>query len=323
MKEGIVLNNKEIKIKTIDINEYSKIIQENNILNLPIYMDSTAIKFYDNLEIIKILKGENIVALYAYPLFINGEEKWVKRKYRFLPYSSPIFIADLNKIRRKKICYEIYKYIFQKYEVVYIPLSPDFEEITSIQALGAIVEARSTNVIDNKLLLKNLDTKLRNHINHASKTIKIVINRDAQNFNFNIAIKGKDDEKEKRKLMAINLINENKGIVINAYEEDKNIAGAIVIYDNKYAYLLHTWQNESTIRGCIPLIIYNAINWCFDNLHIKYFDFEGSVIQSIDDFFSTFNTKSLLYPYIHFAKTKKNYEDILSRSINIPGRKIK
>ena len=306
-------------IELIDLNEYKKIVKENKI-DLPIYMDASTIQFYEKLEIIKVCKGEKVVSIYAYPLFKTGEELWVKRVYRFLPYSIPVFLYKCNTLERKKICYEIYKYIFNKYDVVYMPLSPNFKNIAAIQALGGFIEERGTNVIKNRIDYKNLSSKLRNHINHAKKSVTMKITMDSSKFNYKEAIKGRQDEKKKRSELAQFLVNSKKGIIINAYEDETNIAGALVVYDTKRAYLLHTWQNANTTRGTIPLIITEVINWCFNNLNIKTFDFEGSVIDSIDDFFESFNTEIEMYPYIHYAKNKNNFISIIERSINIIGR---
>lgn len=315
-----MLNN-EISIVKIDINEYKNIILKEKIKNIPIYMDPDSITYYNAIEILKINKGFKLIALFAYPLFYKGEEIWVKRDYRFLPYSSPLFLIELDTLHRKKVCYEIFKYIFKEYNVVYIPLSPDFKDISVIQYLGGFVEARNTNMLGKKLTYSDLNSKLRNHIFHAEKKVNIKIDRDISKFKFDIAIKGNEEEQEKRKNMAINLIKKDKGIIVSAYENEIVVAGAIIIFDNKYAYLLHSWQNENTPRGSIPLIIFNAINWCFDNLPIQYFDFEGSVMRTIDDFFTTFNTEVITYPYIHFAKEKENLRNIISTSINIKGRR--
>lgn len=307
-------------IEEISLNEYTKIINEKNTY-VPIYMQPDAIKFYKKVEIIKICKSNNIVALYAYPVFQAGEELWVKREYRFLPYSSPLFFDEYDTLELKKICYEIFKYMFQKYKVTYIPLEPNFKSISSIQSLGGFIEERSTNIVQEKIDFVNLSSKLKNHIRHAEKTVKIDITQDCNEFNYESAIKGNEEEQYNRKKMARFLVKKKKGVIVNAYENGENIAGALIIYDMKSAYLLHTWQNIDTTRGTIPLIIYKAINWCFENLKINTFDFEGSVIDSIDDFFATFNTKISVYPYIHFAQESDDLIKIIKRSINITGRK--
>lgn len=308
-----------MKIENINIYEYKKIIYDKKI-DLPIYMEPDAINFYEKTEFIKICKGNNVIALYAYPLYKTGEELWVKRNYRFLPYSAPVFLYDASTLERKKICYKIYKYLFNKYDVVYIPLSPNFESITAIQSLGGFVEERATNIIKHKIYYEDLNSKLRNHINHSKKTVSIKISKNFEDFKYENAIKGNQDEKVERTKLAQFLIKSGKGIIINAFEKEINIAGAVVIYDTKRAYLFHTWQNEDTTRGTIPFIIMEAINWCFDNLNIETFDFEGSVIDSIDDFFVSFNTEIEMYPYIHYAKEKSDFFDIVERSRNIVGR---
>lgn len=308
-----------MKVEKIDINEYRKIITEKK-LDLPIYMNSDAINFYEKLECIKVCKGNNIIALYAYPVYKAGIEQWVKREYRFLPYSTPVFLYKVRTLERKKICYEIYKYLFNKYDVVYMPLSPNFESITAIQSLGGFIEERATNIIKHRVNYEDLNSKLRNHINHSKKSVNIQITKNYNDFKYENAIKGCKEEKIKRTKLAQYLIKSGKGIIVNAFEKEINIAGAMVIYDTKRAYLFHTWQNKDTIRGTIPFIIFEAINWCFDNLTVDTFDFEGSVIDSIDDFFASFNTEIEMYPYIHYAKEKNNFINIMERSINIVGR---
>lgn len=308
-----------MKIENINIGEYKKIICEKKI-DLPIYMNPDAINFYENLEFIKMCKGNNIIALYAYPLYRTGTEQWVKRDYRFLPYSAPVFLYNTRTLERKKMCYEIYKYLFNKYNVVYMPLSPNFKSITSIQSLGGFVEERATNVIKHRIDYGTLSSKLRNHINHSKKFVNIKITKNFVDFKYENAIKGSQIEKIKRTELAQFLIKSGKGVIINAFEKEINIAGAIVIYDTKRAYLFHTWQNKDTIRGTVPFIIIEAINWCFDNLSIETFDFEGSVIDSIDDFFASFDTEIEMYPYIHYAKEQIDFINIIERSINIVGR---
>ena len=143
---------------------------------------------------------------------------------------------------------------------------------------------------------------------------------DPTKFRFDIAIKGTAQEINNRSKMAINLIKNRNGKVFTAFKNNKAIAGVIIVFDYNSAILLHSWQNKDTERGTIPYLIYYAILWCFKNLNIKYFDFEGSVIKTIDDFFAEFNTEILIYPYIHFGKNKDELFKIIDRSINIDGR---
>ena len=135
-----------------------------------------------------------------------------------------------------------------------------------------------------------------------------------------LQLKGTAQEINNRSKMAINLIKNRNGKVFTAFKNNKAIAGVIIVFDYNSAILLHSWQNKDTERGTIPYLIYYAILWCFKNLNIKYFDFEGSVIKTIDDFFAEFNTEILIYPYIHFGKNKDELFKIIDRSINIDGR---
>ena len=55
-------------------------------------------------------------------------------------------------------------------------------------------------------------------------------------------------------------------------------------------------------------------------MKIKYFDFEGSVINEIDDFFSNFNANIVNYPYVIYSNNKEQFYNLINRAINIEGR---
>lgn len=305
-------------VKSINEFEYSKIIKKIN--DIPLYMNINAIKFYEKNEFVKVTKGNEIICLFAFPLYKNNNgDIWVKRNFRFLPYCSPLFLKKLDTIHYKRVIYELFKYIFQKYSVVYLPLDPSFKYISSLQNLGAFIECRSTNIVKSNFE-SQLNSKVKNHINHAKKIVSITEDDNYKKFRFDIAIKGTAQEINNRSKMAINLIKNRNGKVFTAFKNNKAIAGVIIVFDYNSAILLHSWQNKDTERGTIPYLIYYAILWCFKNLNIKYFDFEGSVIKTIDDFFAEFNTEILIYPYIHFGKNKDELFKIIDRSINIDGR---
>ena len=67
-------------------------------------------------------------------------------------------------------------------------------------------------------------------------------------------------------------------------------------------------------------MIFKAMDVSFNQKKIRYFDFEGSVIDEIDDFFSSFNGTIITYPYIIYSKDKAKMNELINRSINIEGR---
>lgn len=303
-----------LKIETIDETKYFNILKLNNI-DIPIWSDKEAVKIYKEKEIIKVYNNSETIAVFLMPLNNNG----VRREYRYFPYVSPIFLKEESILKKKEILKLIFNYIFNKYDYCFIPLHPDFNVISSISSEGGFVEMRHTHIATSKINLSTISSKLRNHIKSASQKVTIEISNSYKEYDFNEAIKGNEDEIVKRAALARKLLDNGKAITIIAKNNKKVVAGLVIMYDSNWAYLLHSYQDK-TIRGVIPLLIYNAINYSFDNTTIKYFDFEGSVIDEIDDFFSSFNVNLVTYPYLIEAKNESKFFELIKRSINIEGR---
>ena len=303
-----------MSISMISSNEYLDILHKNNI-SIPIYSDIEAIEVYSNKELIKVVENEKVLAVLLIPIDNFG----VRREYRYFPYINPIFINVDNNLTKKKVLKYIFNYLFNKYDYSFIPLHPSFKLISSIQSEGGFVEMRHTHVTKSKLTIESLPAKLRNHVRNALKQVKVEISQDYTNYSFDKAIRGKEEEIAKRSKLAKKIIDNGKGIVITGTVNGEIKAGIICIYDKEWAYLLHSY-NDKTIRGIVPLLILKTTEYLFENKGIKFFDFEGSVIDEIDDFFSSFNVEIINYPYIIAAKEKDVLYSLIERSMNIEGR---
>ena len=179
---------------------------------------------------------------------------------------------------------------------------------------------RHTHIVNKKMIFEELNPKLRNHIKNAKKKVELIIDTNYQDYDFSEAIKGSKEEQDERTKLAKKIIDNNNGYVVKVKFENQVIAGLIIVFDNEWAYLLHSYQKKGVVRGAVSYMIFSAIDYAFDVIKVKYFDFEGSVIDEIDDFFSSFNADIVTYPYIIFSKTKDGFEKLINRSINIEGR---
>lgn len=303
-----------MKIFTINEMEYINLLR-NNIKNIPIWTDLEVLNCYEEKELIKVCKGDNVLAIFLIPLNNNG----VRRKFRFFPYCMPIILSNTNNMKKKEIYKLIFNYIFSKYDYTFIPLHPEFKIISSISSEAGFVEMRHTHILENSSKTIEFNSKLKNHIRSAEKKVLINLDCDASTFDYDLAIKGTEEERNERSILAKKLLDSKKSFLVKAIYNNEIIAGIQVIYDNEWAYLLHSYQKEK-IRGTIPLLINTAIIECFNNLNIKFFDFEGSVIDEIDDFFSSFNTKVITYPYVIHANSEEKFLELIKRSKNIKGR---
>lgn len=310
-----------LDLKIISSKEYEEDLK--NISDIPVWLDPISIRIYENKEIIKILLDNEPLVYYVVPFYYEDGKKWAERKYRYFAYLSPYFVKKCPNKKRKEAIYLIFNYIFSNYDYMYMPLHPSFTEISAIQGMGAFMESRHTHVLRNVMNLDELDSKLRNNIKSASKKLKITIDYDSSKFNFDIAIHGTKEEQECRKKNALNLLKHHKAIIFTGYYEGKPIIGNMVTFDNEWVYGLHTWQVDKVPRGSGPYIIYSISKWAFEEKGLKYFDFEGSVMQSIDNYFCNFNAEQIIYPYIHFGKTKKELDELIEISRNIDGRLFK
>ena len=310
-----------LDLKIISSKEYEEELK--SVSDIPVWIDPISIRIYENKEIIKILLDNKPLAYYVVPFYYKDDKKWVERKYRYFAYLSPFFVKKCPNKKRKEAIYLIFNYIFSNYDYMYMPLHPSFTEISAIQGMGAFMESRHTHILRNVMNLDELDSKLRNNIKSASKKLKIIIDYDPSKFDFDIAIHGTKEEQECRKKNALNLLKHHKAIIFTGYYEGKPIIGNMVTFDNEWVYGLHAWQIDKVPRGSGPYIIYSISKWAFEKKGLKYFDFEGSVMQSIDNYFCNFNAEQIIYPYIHFGKTKKELDELIEISRNIDGRLFK
>ena len=308
-----------LKLKNISVEDYTKEINKLDC-NIPVWIDPISIKCYENKEIIRIDLDEEPLAYYVIPFYELNGKLWCERKYRYFAYLSPFFIRNCPNKKRKEAIYMIYEYIFKKYNYMYMPLHPDFTEISAIQGLGAFIESRHTHILTSTLNLNNLDPKLRNNIKSASKKLTITVDYDASKFNFDIAIHGSKDEQIARKNHALNLLRNHKAIIFTGYYDGKPIIGNMVTFDDEWVYGLHAWQVDKVPRGSGPFIIYSISKWAFEEKKLKYFDFEGSIMLSIDNYFCNFNAKQIIYPYIHYGSNKNEMYELIDISHDIEGR---
>ncbi len=313
------MNCDKLNLEIIDYEKYKEDLSKLD-KNIPVWIDPITIKCYEEKEIIRVKLENEPLAYYVIPFYDLNGKKWAERKYRYFAYLSPFFIRKCTNKKKKEAIYLIFKYIFSKYNYMYMPLHPSFSEISSIQGLGAFVESRHTHILRNTLDLNKLDSKMRNNIRSAAKKLKITIDYDSSKFNFDIAIHGTEEEKKCRKEHALNLLKNHKAIIFTGYLNDEAVIGNMVTFDDEWVYGLHAWQVDKVPRGSGPFIVYSISKWAFETKKLKYFDFEGSIMLSIDDYFCNFNAEQIIYPYIHYGCTKKEMLELIDISHDIVGR---
>lgn len=309
-----------ILIKSVNTKDYLNITKhlDNEI---PIWLSPKFIGVYKEKIILLALKADKIIGIWIIPLIIQDGLKFARRQYRFFPYSSPV-IFESDNLKRRMITDKFFECMCKKCNLVSLPMSPNFKDLAILQGHQVFIEWRHTYILSHPIDISKIDSRLRNHIKSAQKSIQVCIGEKSNYFNFNIAIKGNLEEKKQRKKLALNLLKNRQAIIIAAKTGKKICAGIFLAFDKETVYFLHSWQEEKTPRGTISNLIFEAINWAFNTKKMKYFDFEGSVIQSIDYFFCGFNADIVPYAYLHWTKDKTKFYSLINKSINIEGRLI-
>jgi len=309
-----------ITISEVSSDDYSQTVKSIET-KLPLWLLPKYISCYEEKLILKAMSGNELRAVWVIPISTIDGVRIAKRKYRFLPYVTPL-ILESDNLKRREITSKLFEYLTGKCNSVYLPFDPEFKDLSAIQSHGALVEWRNTHLLYQPLVFENLCGSLKNNIRSANNYIEIKTEKDPEKFRFDIAIKGEGNERISRKELAEKLLKNDHAIIINATKKSKTCAGILLAFDQKTAYMIHTWQLDETPRGTISALIFEAVNWTFNVKKLKVYDFEGSVINNIDYFFSSFNADIVPYGFIHWSASKAGLDNLIERSLKIDGRVI-
>lgn len=312
-----------MNVSLLELSDYIKVedrFDNNQKILLPIWLKSVYLKHYQDIKVFVVENKAKVLGIWAIPLTSYNDQVVVKRKYRFFPYCSP-FIFEKDNLKRRSITRKFVEEIIKNFELISLPMSPEFNDLAWFQARGAFIEWRHTHILKEKINITKLNSRLRNHINSAQKNVIISKNK-INDFDFNKAIIGSENEVVNRENLAKELFINKDAVIFLAKSGSKITAGLFIMLDRNKSYLLHSYQNKQSPRGTMSYLIYKSINWIFNN-GFNLFDFEGSVIQSIDTFFSGFNAKITSYGYVHWSNNQDRLGELIDTSINTEGRIVK
>ncbi len=306
----------ELNILCVEQEAYEKIYNELNIFNVLYAPDY--IKIYKNYDILIATDKSKIEGIWILPLCKRDDKLGVEREYRFLPYCAPL-IFEKSNLKVREVMAGFIEYMMQKYQYIEIPLEVGLNNISIIQAHGAFIEWRHTHVVNRGEL--KLSSRLKNHISYAHKNTQVILDDNISNFNFDIAIRGNENELNRRKDFAHQIYRNGQGFIVSVKDlNGEYVGGIFTLLNNKVAYWMHTWQTALSPRGTIAYLVKSAMDYLFEQKHIETFDFEGSVIKNVDYFFSGFDGTIIPYGYIHWSKEKKLLQQLIEESIGIEGR---
>lgn len=147
--------------------------------------------------------------------------------------------------------------------------------------------------------------------NELTQDIEILTNLIEQSSNH----KKLDNLELKRKIMDC-FVSKHNSITSVSYKNGKPIAAAFCLHDRTTAYYMFSgYDREDRHHGAGPLTIWNCITEA-KRRGLKYFDFDGSVVPELENYFRGFGGN--LVPFFRIAKI--NY--LLKLGILISGKSL-
>lgn len=244
------------------------------------------------------------------------------------PYSG-IWIAPLSSTKKetftkktKNIIDYLVRQIPKNLALYTQSFHPDFTNALPFYWEQYSLTFRYTFVIKNleNWTLNEVAANIRNKIHKASKTLTAALSEDKQTLYDLVAdiMNAKNMKLSLTREMFYALddavVRYRSRKIIAVTDQNGHIhAATYIILDGDTAYMMLLGSDRQTrVNGAVPLAIYHSINEV--KSHVKKFDFEGSMLESLFDLFSGFGGD--LVPFIRVFKTKNLFWDILYRLKN-------
>ncbi|MBR4791752.1 MAG: GNAT family N-acetyltransferase [Treponema sp.] len=299
----------------------------NSLFEQPWWLDIVAPHSWN--EILVKDDAENVIGRMPY-VFDNKTVYIPKLTQNIGIWISPEFKNDYGK--QKQIINEIFLQL-EKYQKIEIALNPNNEYVLPFRWLGfSIVPSftyRIEDLSNTELLYQNFNKTAKKNIKSANN--KVTINNKT-NINHLLDMLDKTFEVQKRKNpMDKELVkrivetcdSNGNGFYSEAVDKEGNIHScAYFVYDDQVCYyLLGATDSAFRSSGAQSLVIWDGIQ--FAATHSKIFDFEGSMVEGIENFFRQFGGKCI--PYYRIRKGSffdELYESLKPRIKKIMGYKI-
>jgi len=214
------------------------------------------------------------------------------------------FAPDIKASKQQKYIEELVK-LLPKNSSFDIMLDPSNDYFLPFRWLGFKVSPRITyrftDVSDIEAVRAKYDKTVRKNIKSARNKVEIIEEDNVDNL-YAMLVKtfqhqGRNCPHKKEFINSIfEACNAHDGAkVITAIDKDGNVhASSLFVYDEKTCYYLIAGA-DPTFRasGAQTLVLDSGIE--FASKHSKAFDFEGSMIEGIENFFRRFGADRVLY----------------------------
>jgi hypothetical protein len=254
---------------------------------------------YERIATVIALRGEALVGLWRVPLTTEGGVVHARRELRLTPYCAPWLASD-HPQRRRHVVIAMLQLLQERVESIDLPMAPGFVEVTGALETGVDVTWRHT-----RMLLRDPDWRLRyspkarNHVRAGRASTTIRIDWSPEPFDFD---RGVTTQSAARRRFAGVLHRHLSICCLTAVARRGSKAGQVLMAaDDHTSYLLHSWFDRSGPRGVTSALVDAALCVAFEDLGVEQFDFEGSVLPSVDEFMSGFGAEASPYPQLRWS----------------------
>lgn len=310
-------------IKELDIKDtaYAALVAEQSVFNSPQWLSA----YGENLRLLGLYNNDQ--KLFG-AFFIYVEKKAGLTRYRSAPYTPHcgLFFQNPSKNRssinsfNKEVIEEIVTYLGSKKPgLLTLAFPTRFNDMQYFNWSGYKVIPNYTYQIDlsqsMEEIAKEFDPKNRNIIGKVEKEDYVIsdsCNKETL-YDFlknSLGAAGARVYPDLLKTIVCNYSDPDNSFVFTLKNKEGQISSAVMcIYDKHAAYYLLAGNNrEHMINGANNLLVYKSIAKAKD-LGCKLFDFEGSMIKSVEKFFRSFGGQ--IVPYYTVNKGRFLIEAVL------------
>ena len=260
-----------------------------------------AAALYGNVVILACTESSGALAgLWVCPVDGVGA---ARRAFRLLPYASPWIDRKLHPAVRHCVAWALLSALRSEVSLVDLPMSPEFRETAGFLAAGASAAFRHTRALDiasPRAWREGYLPATRNHVRAARGAVTVARTSEGE-FDFRQAIKGQDATAvQARQAAGLSLgASDWPTFCLSAIDGNGTCRGQVLaVRSLDAAILLHSWFDRDGPRGVPSLLADEAISLARTEWAASVFDFEGSVIASIDQFMAGFGAEAIGYAQV-------------------------
>lgn len=277
--------------------------------NLPVQVwnSPVAARLYSTtLSLACFSRRGRVIGMWVCPLSGHNRPA-AQRDSRLLPYASPWVDAKLHATVRHRVVTAMAGTLMGKVDAIELPMEPYFSEVAALLEAGIDVLCRHTRMLSigslEDVRAGYLPT-VRNHIRVARKR-HIVKRVTVEHFDFSRAIVGQPQAAVVARCRSgLEISRQNPTLCLAAVDSEGFCRGqALILGWKDGAVLMHSWFDHAGTRGVPSLLVDTAISICAQEWRTAVFDFEGSVIPSIDQFMRGFGAYAVAYPQARWMRS--------------------